>query len=397
LTVLAARATLSAMKILFTTLREKSHFLGLLPFLEAFRRTGHDVAVAAPPDFGDQVTPTGATFLPFGHPGDEGLRPIWARMRGENREDLHRIAVAELFAGACARAALPRLIETVKEWKPAILIRESHEFAGLVAAEKMGVPHANVAICARGAEELSRSYATPAVDALLQSAGLPPDPTGDRMRSETSITLFPPSFDCAEGARQLSYRASRKEAAPLPDWWEGRTEPFVYLTLGTVTGGFEELRATYRTILDAVAGLPVRALLTIGKSLPIEMLGDVPGNVHVERFVPQDDVIPHAAAVLCHGGSGTVLGTLAAGVPLVVTPLFADQPHNAKRVTEIGVGVGLPARDVNVEALRAALSRVLGDPSFRDAAQDMAREIADLPPVERASDDLSDLVIRRGG
>jgi len=49
-------------------------------------------------------------------------------------------------------------------------------------------------------------------------------------------------------------------------------------------------------------------------------------HVHIARWVPQADVLRHARVVVCHGGSGTTLGALAAGVPLVVTPLFDDQP-----------------------------------------------------------------------
>ena len=70
-------------------------------------------------------------------------------------------------------------------------------------------------------------------------------------------------------------------------------------------------------------------LLTTGTDLD---LGAVPTNVHVERWVPQADVLAHASVVVGHGGSGTTLGALGAGQPLVVVPLFADQPNNAARV-----------------------------------------------------------------
>ena len=51
--------------------------------------------------------------------------------------------------------------------------------------------------------------------------------------------------------------------------------------------------------------------------------------------------MPHAAAMVCHGGFGTVRAGLAAGVPLAVLPLFADQPDNARRVAELGAGIAL--------------------------------------------------------
>lgn len=163
------------------------------------------------------------------------------------------------------------------------------------------------------------------------------------------------------------------------------------MTLGTVAGGMEGMRSQYRTVLDAVSELPIRVLLTTGAQLPREALGEVPANVHVESFVLQDDVLPHVAAVLCHGGSGTVLGTLAAGVPMVVAPLFADQPTNAERVAAVGAGLALPRASTTVADLRMALSRVLEDGSFRAAAQRIAAEIAALRPVDEAASELEQL------
>jgi UDP:flavonoid glycosyltransferase YjiC (YdhE family) len=108
----------------------------------------------------------------------------------------------------------------------------------------------------------------------------------------------------------------------------------------------------------------------------------MPENVHVEAFVPQRDVLPRAAAVVCHGGSGTVLGTLAAGVPMVVVPLGADQPHNAQRIAEVGAGLAAPSADATT--LRTAVERVLTEGAFRSHAVRLADEIAALPTVERA-------------
>jgi len=54
--------------------------------------------------------------------------------------------------------------------------------------------------------------------------------------------------------------------------------------------------------------------------------------VHVEAWVPQADALAAATVVVCHGGSGTTFGTLAAGLPLVIVPMFADQPANARLV-----------------------------------------------------------------
>jgi UDP:flavonoid glycosyltransferase YjiC (YdhE family) len=374
------------MRVLFTSLRNSSHFLPLVPFIDACRRSGHEVAVASPSDFAERAAATGAAFFPFGHPGEERLRPLWMRLREVSGEETMRIATGEIFAGACAGAAIPALLETLERWRPSIVVRETQEYAAVVAAEKLGIPHIRVAIHAPSAENQIFGYAAPSVDGHGRAAELSPDPDGERLLRETSLTLFPASLE-AQGiplATVSRFRASPPKAPPLPDWWGALAGPLVYATLGTVVGGFDILRAAYRPVLDALADMPVRALLTIGADLPLEALGEVPPNVHIERFVPQGDVIPHAAAVICHGGSGTVLGAIAGGVPLVVAPMFADQPFNAARVAAAGAGIALPTSQATAATLRQALGRVLEEPSFRLAARRLGQEIALLPSVDEA-------------
>ena len=75
-------------------------------------------------------------------------------------------------------------------------------------------------------------------------------------------------------------------------------------------------------------------LLTIGDRRDPAELGPLPRRVRVERWVAQDEVMPRAAAVVGHGGSGSTLTALAAGVPLALLPLFVDGPENARRVAQ---------------------------------------------------------------
>jgi UDP:flavonoid glycosyltransferase YjiC (YdhE family) len=127
----------------------------------------------------------------------------------------------------------------------------------------------------------------------------------------------------------------------------------------------------------------------------------VPANVHVEAWIPQAGVLPEAAVVVCHGGSGTTFGALAAGVPLVVVPLFADQPANGRVVAAAGAGALVepespaggemsPLRQSDVPRLRSAIEAVLGEPSYSEAAKRIAGEMRALPTV----DELVDLLAR---
>jgi UDP:flavonoid glycosyltransferase YjiC (YdhE family) len=181
--------------------------------------------------------------------------------------------------------------------------------------------------------------------------------------------------------------------------------PLVYLSFGSVAGSLPLFPDLYRAAIAALAPLPVRLLVTIGRDGDRDLLGPLPANVRVEAWMPQDAVLAQAAAVVCHCGSGTTLGALAHGVPIVGVPLFSgDQWNNARRVAATGAGIviegatraatALPGADV-VAALPAAVERVLGEPAFRRAARTLASAFAALPPVDRAPAVLERLALAR--
>ena len=141
-------------------------------------------------------------------------------------------------------------------------------------------------------------------------------------------------------------------------------------------------------------------LLTVGRTTDVSTLGPVPQNTRVEQWVPQDAVLGKAALVVCHGGSGTTFGALAAGVPVVICPLFADQPHNGRAVAKAGAGVvladdndaagglrGLGSGDA--ARLRRRIEEVLEAPRYREAARRIQAEISRMPTVEELVGDLA--------
>src|SRR5207247_1443611 len=115
------------MRILFTSMRHTGHFQPIAPFIVAARRAGHDVAVAAPEELSERVAKTRAEFFPFGHPGPEGLGPIWARLRTVPPDEASGIVFREIFAGENVKSALPLLLGTVERFRPAVIVREAME------------------------------------------------------------------------------------------------------------------------------------------------------------------------------------------------------------------------------------------------------------------------------
>jgi UDP:flavonoid glycosyltransferase YjiC (YdhE family) len=377
------------MRILFSATRGSGHVQPLLPYARALVARKHQVAVAAPSSVSEMVGGAGLTHFPFDHPGDEALGPIWARLRGVSDHEMIAIATREIFAGVNARVALPKLQATIDDWRPDLVVRDSVEYAALVAAERAGVPHARVAVHSVSFEEALPALVDGAVDELRTRWGLAPD-AGASMRAEAVFSSFPASLDRvpAGSPMRAPFRVRAVEDAPstAPAPWApaGDPRPLVYITFGTIVGTMADVRSIYRTSLESIADLPVRALLTTGYGFEANALGAIPGNVHVAEWIPQRDVLPRAAMLVCHGGSGTLIAGLAAGLPVVVVPMGADQPHNGRLVTAAGAGITLQKPDAR--ALRAAIEVALDQPELRRSAQQIAAEIAAMPTTESAVD-----------
>jgi UDP:flavonoid glycosyltransferase YjiC (YdhE family) len=108
-------------------------------------------------------------------------------------------------------------------------------------------------------------------------------------------------------------------------------------------------------------------------------LGELPANVHVERFVAQSEVLPLVDLIVHHGGTGTVLGALEAGLPQLLLPQGADQFLNAEMLTTAGAVRALPNEVQQPGAIGEAVRALLGDCPERQAAAQLRDEIAAMP------------------
>ena len=374
------------MRVLLATTAGAGHFGPLAPLAEACRRRRDEVLVVAPPSFAPFVERAGYPFRPGADPPEDELRPVWELVPTLPPDEANVVVIRDVFGRLDARAMFPHVRAAIEEWRPDLVLRDPSEFASAVAAELHGVPHARVAIGLASMEALSLRIAAVALDELRGSVGLPADPGGEALRRSPYLTSVPASVEDPDesgppGAHRFRDPGSDAAPATLPDWWDGGDAPLVYVTFGTVAATLPMGASAYRTALEAVDGLPVNVLLTTGDRGDPDALGPLPANVHAERFVAQAEVLGHAAAVVHHGGFGSTFGALAAGVPAVVVPLFADQPYNARRVEAVGAGLAVDAAD-GATALHGALERVLGDRSFGDEARRVAGEMRALPSAD---------------
>jgi UDP:flavonoid glycosyltransferase YjiC (YdhE family) len=376
------------MRILMTTHRGAGHFGPLVPFAHACLRAGHDVLVAAPRSAAAMVVRAGLEHHPYDEPDPEVETSLREFIRTLPSEQAIEHMLRDVFGRLRGRAAMPAMLDAVFAWGPDVVVHEISELAGVVAAERHGVPHARIGIGLAIGDASGIGVAAPmqvALDDLRADVGVAPDPSGDRLSRSPYLTLAPPSleFPSPLASRALRFREP-VGVRPLPNWWPGRDEPLVYVSFGSAAPNLDSFPALCRAVLDAVADLPLRVLFTISDDRDPAELGPLPPLVHVERWVPQATVMPHAAAMVGHGGSGSTLMAMAAGVPLAVVPLFADQPYNARRIAQVGAGIALEGGVGAIEELPRALQALLEEPRYRRQAGRVAAEIAALPPVDDA-------------
>jgi len=278
-----------------------------------------------------------------------------------------------------APAKLPALVDVARTWEPDAILFDSCDLAGPIAAAALRVPavnHSFGVMLPLAALEAAREH----VDPLWRGQGLEPDRHAGAFGG-LFVDLAPPAFAWEPPQGKVVRMRPVSDATGSPPEWLGELDPpLVYVTMGTVHNQPE----LFRPLLDGLGAAPGHrsALVTLGRQGNPDALGPLPDRVRVERFVPQGHVLPLAAAVVCHGGSGTTLGALAQGLPLVLVPQAADQFDNAARAEAAGAAVVLRPGEVTGDAVRAALERVLGEPSFAEAAGAVASEIEHMGDVE---------------
>ena len=393
------------MRVLAATTAGAGHVAGVLPFARACVRAGHEVRIAAPASFASTVEQAGFVHQPLADADPAALGAVFGRIPTLSMREADDLVIAEVFGRIDRDAALPGMRAALDQWRPDVVLREPSELASYVAATERGIPHVqtNTGLCSLDDRVLPLLVTT--LDEIgCSSAGL---------LSAPRWTTVPPSFDLpaetSTGAvtHAREPRAARADEQSLPDWWSGDDDqPLVYVTFGSVAAGIGLFPVFYARVLEQLAAVPARVLLTLGPAGDPADLGPVPANVHVERWWPQRDALAHAAAAVGHGGFGTTQAALEAGVPQAVLPLFSfDQFVNADRVAAVGVGVALvdetaaEARAVDLvprglaatDRLADAISALLGQDSYRGRAAELAREIDGLPDVDACVQTLSEL------
>ncbi|CAN7456726.1 glycosyltransferase [Phenylobacterium sp. LjRoot225] len=219
----------------------------------------------------------------------------------------------------------------------------------------------------------------PALNAARAQLGLKPlAHLADQLQAASAPLLLGASeaFDFPWQDRPAWVRYVGPQISDPPgasDWaspWREDPRPLVLVGFST---SYQDHVGVLQRVLDALAALPVRVLLTTGETIdPAELS---PGaNAVVVRHAPHVAVMREASVVVTHGGHGTLIRAMAQGLPSLVIPHGRDQDDNARRVTERGAGLSLPP-GASVAEIAEAARRLLEEPGFRGAAERLGHAV----------------------
>jgi UDP:flavonoid glycosyltransferase YjiC (YdhE family) len=380
---------------------------------------GHEVSVLAEPPSRAEVEAAGCRFESYREaPVRRTRNPADDPFRDWEKNPLAAIKTAMDVKVCGPAAAYARDVLATLERSPAdVLVVDAYLLGALLAAEKSGLPTAAISPdlgmrpmpgrppggpgFAPATGPLGRlrdrivgamqrrlfAHGLPGLQAACAELGLAPvrhvfEPLE---RIDRHLLLTARAYDYpTEPPANLRYVGPQLDDPVWAGAWEpprpADDRPLVLVSLGST---FQDQAALYRKVIEALAPLPVRGLVTLGGVLdPADFAA--PDHIHVVTSAPHQAVLEHAAVAVTHCGHGSVMRALAAGVPLVCLPIGRDQNENAARVAAHGAGLRLRS-GASPATIRRAIEKVLADPAHRQAAATLAgaieRELAGDPAV----------------
>lgn len=380
-------------RILFLSTKERGHVHPLLGPAQWLRRLGHDVGWLCLPEAPGLISRSGiepvSMALPPVPPGGALITsgPALAELVRDNDRLLPWIR-------ALLIDAVPALVEPTREvfraWRADLVVTDPMMYQGLIAAHLEGLPYAcvssslnpitppdldvphnrNMAALDRARKGLFRDYgmdmAFRVADALSPYVNIvfsTPYYAGPGLDIPPHTHLVGPSFP-PDG---------RMEDVPFP-WDELGGRPVVYLSFGSQISHQPEI---FRKTCAVASELDVQVVLVAGELAHADFASQIPPNVVLTAFAPQLEVLKRATLTITHGGANTVMESLAAGVPLLISPVCNDQTIQAWFLERAGAGMSLDLLAAPIGEIHDALQSLLSpDHPARDRAQAIAADYA---------------------
>ncbi|MEV6979502.1 nucleotide disphospho-sugar-binding domain-containing protein [Kitasatospora sp. NPDC093806] len=361
-------------RILFTGPSAASHLYPMVPTAQALRAAGHQVlfAIAKP------AAKIGGTGFPVVEVGDgltlmESFETVLGGPANYAMPDRTQDEILDVAGAAFAHASRPTvdgLLDVADGWGADLLIHDSCMGSAQLVAAKLKIPAALQNFGFTSGLEMAARLATHFTD-LYEAHGVAgPAPT-------TPLDIVPASLGGDTGGVRMRYLPYNGGGTVPAEWLRRGDRPRVAVTLGTVITGVDGLKVIGR-LVEAAAGVDAEFLLAVGDA-DHSLLGTLPANVRPLPWVPLAELLLVCDAVVHHGGSGSTLTALQAGLPQLLLPQGAD--NFAVADTLVGAGAALSSAAGAVDT--ALLTRLVTDPGLRAAAGRLRAENDALPtPAE---------------
>ena len=358
--------------MLVTSFPGRGHLNPVLPLALAARDAGHDVRVASGADQLAHIARYGLEAVEIG-PGLDGLIAAARREHGDAWGD-------RLFPDAWPRMAVPRLSSFARTWSPDLVVSEEEEYAGILVADLLGVPSVTHSWPSPCRPLVDRRQALAALAPVWRDLAAGHEP---RNLGQTYLDACPPPLQSPEirdidgviPIRPVSLQESVDNEPP--PWLEALPRPAVYLTLGTVP--VFSTPGRLRECIDGLAPLVASLVVTTGPN-PVDSLGRLPQQVRAVTYLTQSAVLPHVDLVVSHGGAGTTLGAIEAGLPHLLLPFESQsQVGSAAALERLGAGITLAPDDRSSGRIAAAARQLLEDPRHRVASMAVRASLDELP------------------
>ncbi|UNO40785.1 nucleotide disphospho-sugar-binding domain-containing protein [Streptomyces sp. MST-110588] len=386
------------MRVLFVTWAWPSHFFPCVQLGWALRAGGHEVLVASQPSLTDGITRAGLPAAAVGEDVDVGAlagryfswlvrqeRPVeWEEMRAWGAGNV-------ITYKRIAEAMLEDTLSLARDWRPDLVVFDPTTYAGPLVAARLGVPAVRH-IWGMDYTLRTREFEPEALADLCGRLGIP----GVETLGDLTVDPCPPSLQVQAPVDRLTMRfVPYNGPAVVPDWLVRPPERpricVVESSAVTQWGGPEA--ALSPVALEALAGTDAEVVVVGATALPDGPLPPrtrVAGRIALHLLLPTCDLLVH------QGGGGAVMTALAAGVPQLVLPRFADHLFNGRRIAQAGAGREVFAGRATAELVRAEAELLRKDDKYRVRAQELRDEMAQQPSAAEVTGRLAGLVAERG-
>ncbi|MGO1057206.1 nucleotide disphospho-sugar-binding domain-containing protein [Crossiella sp. CA198] len=367
------------MRVLFVASAGVGHAFPMVSLARAFLAAGHEVLFATT---GEGLV-VGEAGLPVADVSPGMNRSVMiAKMRAEHPELVRAMQAGRIgdlretaaLIGVLVRLQVDGVIEVARQWRPDLVVQSQAQHTGLICAGALGIPlveHNFGLVRATGLDETLRADLA---DVFAKHGAELPE-------RRTILDVAPPSMVETPVGRPLRY-VPYNGAAPVPGWLaEPPRRPRIAVTLGSVAPTDTGIGPVQR-ILALAGEIDAEFVLALGAVDP----GPLPANVRGTGWLPLNALLPTCAAIVHHGGAGTTMTALDAGVPQLVLPSGSDRYVNAAGVH--ARGVGYTAEESEVDS--ALLTRLLTEDKLRVESAAVRTELRSMPTPATVAAELAE-------